>query len=634
MFNRPLFILSLVWLVAISAGQAQPTAPPVFGWIILDDDSVAVREIIDRAATSGVNHIQLSHRIIMNIEDILADDSAAQARVAVLNLGIRLAHEHGMKAYIWAHEFSGIEKIRPATPVCYAANSPLWTQRQNAYRAGLAKIPEIDGVILMFGSAPVPPWRTVCSCCAQPDAPQQAERIRLVVEKIGGFLVNELKKELFIRTFVHEPAEIEWHNQGLAQAQGVAFTGMHKGPVQDWQPYNPHHSSLGKIGNHPAIMELDIAGECYGRSILPFCAPGYFRYRLNHLWKNQGIGAVLRVQHQTVNALNTPNEINLHAVRQLLRDPGKSLETIWDEALANLYHVPPDARIQPVLKQLFKNTFPVRLKSHYVLGIWAHGKSSDFPRDTQLEQFHDRGDMPKWDADWTAIWESLNTPDWQTVVRIWQEGTEAVVLAEESLEAFVQIQNELAPEIAADLGRRFQHQKLAAEVFRAIDLFTWSWRAWQRDPNPDFARWLAWARQDLIRLQTELAQTGLADADYAGAPAVARFLENTKNQTIGSSPEKPGVFLFEPIRIRNEAANQAEIEISMNQSAEITLDYGLELPDFGQSMEIGRVPAGTARKIRLMNLKPNERYVVQLRTQIAGTTYFSGDFWIFTAAKN
>jgi len=31
MFNRPLFILSLVWLVAISAGQAQPTAPPVSG---------------------------------------------------------------------------------------------------------------------------------------------------------------------------------------------------------------------------------------------------------------------------------------------------------------------------------------------------------------------------------------------------------------------------------------------------------------------------------------------------------------------------------------------------------------------------------------------------------------------------
>lgn len=29
-----------------------------------------------------------------------------------------------------------------------------------------------------------------------------------------------------------------------------------------------------------------------------------------------------------------------------------------------------------------------------------------------------------------------------------------------------------------------------------------------------------------------------------------------------------------------------------------------------------------------------ETDVVQLRTQLAGATYFSGDFWIFTAAKN
>lgn len=629
--SRFRFLFFILILLFFFSNPVQPAEQFVHGWMILDSDSVAVRQIIERAAAYGANHIQLSHRIIMNIDDILGDDELSRSRVDVLNLGIRLAHEHGMKAYIWAHEFSGMKKIRPATPVSYAADSPLWNQRQTAYRKGLAKIPEINGVIFMFGSAPIPPWRTVCNCCDNPNDPPQSDRIRLAVEKIGGYIVNELKKELFIRTFVHEPAEIEWHNQGLARAQGVDFTGMHKGPVQDWQPYNPHHPSLGNIGNHPAIMELDIAGECYGRSILPFSAPGYFRYRLNHLWENQGIGVVMRIQHNAVSALQTPNEINLFAITQLLKQPEKSLERIWDEALEKLYRVPPDALIQPVLKQLFKDTFPIRRKSHYVLGIWAHDKKSNFPHDTRLDQFRDRGMMPKWDPDWAAIWESLNAPDRQTVVRIWQEATEAVVLAERSLAAFNQIRDELPAEIAADLGRRFLQQKLAAEVFRAIDLFTWSAMA---PEEPKLANWLAWARQDLQRLQAELSQSGFADCNYACAVDVATFLENSKDQVPpGVSPEKPDVFLFSPIKVLNVTSDQAEIEFSVNQPTVVQVDYGREIPDYGRTVTVGKIQANVLQKVQLNNLNPNARYVVQLRTEIAGKIYFGGDFWIFTEVK-
>lgn len=91
---------------------------------------------------------------------------------------------------------------------------------------------------------------------------------------------------------------------GLKSVKDVEFTGMHKGPVHDWEPYNPHHPCIGNIGNHPCVQELDVAGEYYGLAILPFCAPGYYRYRLNHLWRNNGEGAVMRVESGTSSALN------------------------------------------------------------------------------------------------------------------------------------------------------------------------------------------------------------------------------------------------------------------------------------------------------------------------------------------
>ncbi len=203
----------------------------------------------------------------MNIEDLLGDSPEVQARVQVLNQAITLAHEHGMKAHIWAHEFSGT-----GLEVCYAPDSPVWEARARAYRAGLARIPDVDGMVLMFGSAPMPPWATACLCewCMATgeensiETPSQDERIRLITEHVGRVVVHEMGQELFVRTFVHEPAEVAWHSDGLASVQGLHFTGMHKGPVQDWQPYHPHHPCTGHIGPHPSILEEDVAGEYCG----------------------------------------------------------------------------------------------------------------------------------------------------------------------------------------------------------------------------------------------------------------------------------------------------------------------------------------------------------------------------------
>lgn len=605
----------------------------VHGWILLDADPEAVTDSIEEAAKYGVNHIQLSHDLIADIDDVLGDPP--KVSVETLNMGIALAHEKGMKVYVWSHEFAN-----NTMSVCYDPDDAFWAERSQVYRDAIAKIPDIDGIILMFGSASPPPWFAFCTCdwCEEtyPEAelwemPPNSEKIRMVTQRLGRTIVDELGKELFIRTFVHEPAELDWHSEGLAGVRGIPFTGMHKGPVQDWQPYNPHHACTGKVGNHPSVVELDVAGEYYGQSILPFCAPGYYRYRLDHMWKNKGIGAVIRVQRGGNHALGTPNQVNMLAIKQLTEDPDRSLELIWDDFLEDFYGLAAEDAGQSKLKQILKNTFPIRLKSHYVLGVWALSKGSGFPTGLSLDQFEDRGEMPKWDADWQEIWDKLDRPDKQTVINIWQESSEACELADQDLADMADLADTLDPDRYADLLKRLKHQAYAADAWRAMKLVIWSKRAMGLHPeDTDLAPWIAWGRDQLPSIREAMIADGLGSIGIASPGEIDAFLGNTTdiipNETV---PAEPPEALFSPIRISNLSSSTAQLAFTPRRTAKVILDWGLEIPDYGQEVDLGELEAGKKLRIQGNGLPAGRRVAARLRATVDGKEYLGGDFWIF-----
>lgn len=608
---------------------------PVHGWILLDADPAAVHQTIEMAAQYGVNHIQLSHGLIMNIEDILGDDEASLQRVETLNLGIGLAHERGMKVYVWSHEFSGTD-----FEICYGPKGEVWAQRGEAYRQAFQLLPALDGIILMYGSAPAPPWFSLCMCEWCLDnyddlplfIPPNDERLRLITEHVGEVVVNELGRELFVRTFVHEPAEIAWHGEGLMAASGVEFTGMHKGPVQDWQPYNPHHPNMGNIGNHPSVMELDLAGEYYGLSELPFCAPGYYWYRMNHLWQSKGIGVVARIQRGSHHAIGTPNEVNLLAVRRLLEDHSTPLEAIWDEFIEDYFGLAPTSEGQASLKQVLMDTFPIRRKSHYALGIWALEKGSDLPADTKLGEFNDRGKMPQWDPDWQDIWDRLDKPDRATVLQLHQEGSEAVDLAQSSLARFPDFAGQLEAGIATDLERQLQHQYLAARAWRAVDLFIWCRRAGMGGTDfPERKGWQRWAFEELEATKAEMESLALEAVTVASPGRMEQFAEAVAG-TVPQDVEavQPAGLFFSPLTSRRTGPGAFELTFIASHGVAVDVDYGLEMPDYGSVLSAGEVEAGAETTVELGGLEPDRRYVVRLRAKWEGTEQVGGDFWLFT----
>ncbi|NOZ02528.1 MAG: hypothetical protein GXP54_11640 [Deltaproteobacteria bacterium] len=609
----------------------------VNGWILLDSDPGAVKEAIKAAAAYGVNQVQLSHGLIMEIDQILGDSAEAKARVDVLNMGIDLAHQYGMKAFIWCHELSEV-----GLDVCYDGEDAVWEERADAYREGLARLPGVDGVVMMFGSAPVPPWYTFCSCewCLDNfetdnpfDAPPRDEKVRIVTEKIGGVITGELGKDLLVRTFVHEPAEIAWHSDGLAAVEKVPFTGMHKGPVQDWEPYNPNNPCTGNVGDHPSVMELDLAGEYYGLSELPFCAPGYYRYRMRYLWEHKGIGVVARVQRGSFHATGTPNEVNIRAIEALLKDPKTPLDSIWNGFIDDRYGLKTDEAGQAGLKRILKDTFYIRLKSHYALGIWALEKGSDLPEKVQRAQFNNRGKMPKWDPDWQAVWDRLDKPDRQTILWLWQEGSEAVDLAAASIKTFEGVADHLGQQDEEDLARRVLHQWYAARAWRAVDLFIWSAIArGQGLDEPDLDSWIGWAANELKPIQTGMTDDGLADVAVASPGRIGQFLANTQGYLVDYSdpPPPPPTPLFSPLEVVAERPDGADLGFSVTSTVHVYLDWGLEIPDYGQVLDAGVVGPGTQKKVTIDGLEPGRRYVARLRADTGGMEMRGGDFWIFT----
>ncbi|MBI5527168.1 MAG: hypothetical protein HY897_12605 [Deltaproteobacteria bacterium] len=607
--------------------------PPgtVNGWILLDADPAAVSGAIEAAAGYGVNHIELSHDIIMDIDELLGDTPEAAARVKLIGDGIALAHQKGMKAYIWTHEFNnaGID-------ICYAPKDPVWELRGQAYRDGIARIPDLDGVVLMFGSAQVPPWFTLCTCAwCERNKPTNADKIRIVTEQIGGVIANELGKELFIRTFVHEPAEIAWHHDGLEAAAGVEFIGHSKADVQDWQPYNPPDPNLGGIEGHYSVMEMDAAGEYWGVSVLPFCAPGYFWFRLNHMFDTGGVGAAVRVARGSDTALGTPNEINVLAVRDLLAEREKPLDEIWAAFIESKWGLPSGTPAHTTLRRILEDTFAIRLKSHYVLGIWALEKGSDIPTDTELGEFYERGKMPKWDPDWQAIWDSLDRPDKAVALRVWQEGNEAVVLSETGFAEFATLEGTLDGVSYDDLHRRLAHQRHAARVWRDVKLFIWAARArgWHPD-DPDLPGLIKWAHDDLVAAADAIDADGMSDVELASPARVRTFVANTARLVPeGAVATAPNLPIISPVATVSTTTTGAELRFSVDTAAHVWADYGLEMPDFGKTVDIGDVAPGAETAFSISDLTPGKRYVIRIRAEVEGTQYAGGDWWVFTPFK-
>ncbi len=132
-FSAALGLIAGSLFFSLAAAGKTP-ALPERGWIVMVPDSAYLFAVVDSAASYGITHLQLSHDIVMKIDEILADPERARLIEEVAEY----ADQKGIDTYVWSHEVNtrgrGRELLKSQDP---AKRQQFWAARWSAYRDAL-----------------------------------------------------------------------------------------------------------------------------------------------------------------------------------------------------------------------------------------------------------------------------------------------------------------------------------------------------------------------------------------------------------------------------------------------------------------------------------------------------------------
>lgn len=296
----------------LTAAESPPSPFALRGWVLLTYDVKYLKEIINKAPSYGINHIQLSHDILHHADEAISDE----ARRKDVNQLIDLCHANKIDCYVWTHE------VRRPDPEMMKdgkvfIDEKFWDWIRRRYVEFFKVCPKVDGLVISFSEGDF----TI-------DSPEEVtsnytveEMYRLLIKTIYD-VCRENGKTLIVRKFsgaalkpvLEAPADL---------------VVMQKCTTADWQVYSANNPNLGTYGNHRQICEFDLAGEYDGQGELPWCAPGYIQSRLRFAAGRGMTGMVARIDRNGRNAFGTPNEINIDFYSELLKDPDADVDAFW-----------------------------------------------------------------------------------------------------------------------------------------------------------------------------------------------------------------------------------------------------------------------------------------------------------------
>lgn len=621
-----LFIAGLLGLLAMPLHAAATLS--FHGWTLTHNDMDYNLSVLDRMQDYGVTQVQLSHRIVTRIDQF--EDPAVVDRVKTLADRI---HAQGGEVIVWAQELSEDLQIL----VCYDLDSRDMQARMQAYRNALTKVPEIDGVMISFGSAPTEPYTTVPSCGGYL-APK--ERYKAIIEAVSRVVMDEFGKQVYVRTFFHKGFEIPFMRAALAETERPVAV-MSKSEPNDFEPYYPLNPLVGDVGAHPQFLELDCAGEYWGRGAIPFVAVEYFaqRYRETRE-KSEGagaqfIGSTCRVDRYEYSAMNTLNEANVWAQAQLVKNP----DTDWQDLLSGFitarYGLAKNAEVHRRLFDILRRTYWIGRKMYYAKGEWAFKKGSDLPSSNadaltlQIDKT-----IRQWDAAYTQITLSVMAPARQTVLELLQEKHEAVELAQRNLDALPSLREQLDTAAYTQLETLLQKQRVATEVWFNMAGAVFG----SRSLSIDSSSWVAWHLGELERLADALdsgAYPLIVDPYPFPSADIREFVDNTRSILLFGSAAAPQWLRIDGVDVAMTQKNSAEIVWQAKAGVSYQIELTQQLPNYSiqYSYDADIAEDGPVR-FTIPDLQAQSPYWFRSRAEQDGQSMVAGDYTFWTRSSD
>ena len=344
----------------------------VRGWTILTDRPEEINKAINSAKQYGINHLQLSHTIIMDLREV--KNPAKQEQI---NLLINKAHNANIKEVnVWDHALYNLDyyptnfKTGPDSSIDLD-NPEFWIWFKQDYRNMMALIPNVDGLVLTFIET-----GARAELQYSQKLKDKGEKIAAVVDAVAMVVCEELGKKLYIRTFAYNDSEYRAIIGCISHIKSSKIILMMKETPHDFFLTHPNDKFAGTI-DRPTIIEFDTGNEFNGQGVIANTWPQYVLNRWRDFRSRKNIiGYVARTDRfGNTSVINRPSEILLYALKRYTEDTTVTDEMIYDEFISSTY----GKQASLWLKPAFKSAFDIVTSSLYTLGTnTANHSSLDF----------------------------------------------------------------------------------------------------------------------------------------------------------------------------------------------------------------------------------------------------------------
>ncbi|HOO56921.1 MAG TPA: hypothetical protein PLN69_08865 [bacterium] len=377
-----------------------------------------LRSQIPKAKKMGMNRIQLSHRIIMDVHEMW-DGPSHFIQSRMVSDCLKQAKKNGLKVDVWVHEFSNVpDKFVSGGKL--QISDELWDWLRGKYVRFFDMFPEVDGLVLTFAETQYKLYL--------PEEVDAGEDVLAHFVKMIDVIAEECEKRgklLIVRTFIHRPEELDVVVRGIKRASEEIkrdnIIVMSKCAPHDWHPYYPYSPVFDQDMGFPMIVEVDSGQEYTGKSWIPHAEVDYTRHVMR-IARNKGvIGAVTRVDRYEYPAIGTLNEVNVYAFSRLLHDPGLSSDDIWFEWAGGKFGK--DAA--PLVASALDRTFDITNLILFPMQEWFYDHSRIPSYDYVRQNFSDYGctSVARWlpNPQYESNWEAMTFPDGDTFIKVAHE---------------------------------------------------------------------------------------------------------------------------------------------------------------------------------------------------------------------
>lgn len=323
------------------------------GWIFLRDDQPYHLSLLTKAREYHVNHLQISHDIMMYMWEPLHDT----ARRDRINQLIDVAHQNGIpEVTLWVHEiqFNDMPSQFFINGKVNLDDPAYWIWLEDRYELLFQVCPNADGLIFTFsenfeGVDFNDRQLTIHTGKSITDTFEQA------IQTLWN-VCNRHNKSLYIRT---------WHYAGVDRMIRDAVMRcdpeiwmMSKATgAGDWNMIKEDYDIIGTCLGHPEMQEFDVTGEYWGLCETPWAGIEYIK----HLWTDFALprgaqGVCARIDRDHANAYETPNRINMTALDILVDSPDIPTDDIYSYWSNHWFGQTAGPRVASALKKSFDIT--------------------------------------------------------------------------------------------------------------------------------------------------------------------------------------------------------------------------------------------------------------------------------------